>query len=608
MPPRPQRRSVASYVDLTEDDIAQITHDLVDLTVEERVEAAIDLTIDTADLETATPQPENREKPIPEGFDSIPSHSLKGKTYKPGDGVDLEDDEFTLATRGSRDCFRIVHIIRNHQTREVRYRGYRLSSTNQQAKVKRFLPRSFKTRNLCNEYCIMAPTISDLESGNLEQCLITLDPRDVLGPREIIFTNELFPRYSHFEDPRFSSSQYRTKGEARKAGQIVVRLKFATALNKSGTSVVQGRIERLRQEEVDMRYRAIDAKLRENCRSSTSKVAARCKKRTHSDFDEEKTYTIGSVCTGAGGSLVGAAQAGLKPVFAVDRDEVVRQTIHLNFGKYRTRVPDMDAFEFCTSPKQGYEETDVLEVSWPCPYWSPAKTRDHSDPEVDSNNMSCIFSTGDLLMKCNPRIATLEQTSGLVTHWPDVFESFINQITSSNYSVCWEVPDLAEYGAYSHRRRLLVIAACPGEPLPTFPRPTHGTGPGMKPFVAIRDATREAENTPDPDDLASRAGGPRRRAERSHNGRRLLLGTPTTGGIVEPHLNGVRSFNLFESSLLCGFPSYHRFAGNNVEVKRQQGNAFPSCCARTMFEHAAKSMREFDRKIASSPREIITLD
>ncbi|GAB7331174.1 hypothetical protein MBLNU13_g02647t1 [Cladosporium sp. NU13] len=600
----PQSRRKTSIVDLTDDDVTELINDFVDLTVEEENDAIIDLTTNIEDLEAATPPPENCQHPVPEGYDSIASHSLEGWTFKPGDSVELGDYNYVQHEDRSPDCFRIVYILRDRQTNKVSYKGYRLACTNQTAKVKNFLPRREKTLSMSNEYCIMAPSISDLESGNLEQCLETLDTKDVFCPREIIFTNELFPVHSHHTDQRYS--HFRTKGEARKAGHLVVRWKFACALNKSGTSVVKGRCERLRQEESDVRHRAVDSRLREQFRPSTSKVGSRSgsTKRSHSPFAQAKTYTIGSMCTGAGGSLAGAAQVGLKPVFAVDKWSVARETIHLNFDKYKITVPDMDAFEFNTSPAQGFEHTDVLEISWPCPMWSPAKTRPHSDPEVDNNNRSCIFGTGDLLMKCKPRIAAFEQTSGLVTHYPDVFESFINQILSANYSVCWEVPDLAYYEALSHRPRLIVIAACPGEPLPTFPKPTVGTGPGMKSFSTIRDAVRMAERMPSPGDLAFRAGAKRPRSASPDSGKRLLQHTVTCAGISEPHYNGKRAYNLFEHSLLCSFPPYHMFAGNITEVKRQHGNAVPACFARIMFEHIVKSMREFDRKLASwNPQE-----
>jgi site-specific DNA-cytosine methylase len=609
---RPQKCSAAAVVDLTADDLAELTGDFVDLTVEEEIEAEIDLTTNINELEAATPPPQTQQDPIPEGFDSIHSHNLRGRTYKPGDGVELYDDDgdATHYKRGDPDCFRIIYIIRNRRTGKVCYRGYMLSCTNQEAKVRTFLPRREKTLSLRNEYCIMAPTIEDLESGDLEQCLVTLYPGNVSGPKKIIFTNELFPTHSHFEDRRFVSTYCETKGELRKAAHLVVRTKFAMALSKSGTSIVKGRCERLNQKEADIPFRALDANLRKNFRPDTPGVVPGPKKRNHAEFSEEKTYTIGSVCTGAGGCLASATQAGLKPVFALDKCHVARRTIHLNFDKYKIKVPDMDAFDFCTSSEQGFEYTEVLEVSWPCPMWSPAKTSAHSDPAVDDNNRSCIFGTGDLLMKCRPRIATFEQTSGLVTHYPEVFESFINQITSANYSVCWEVPDLAYYEALSHRRRLIVIASCPGELLPTFPKPTVGTGPGMKRFSNICDAVREAKRTPAPDGLDRLAGATRPRPERSHDGRRLLLSTPTTGGIIEAHMNGKRAYNLFESTLLCSFPSYHRFAGNSGEVKRQQGNAVPACFGRILFAHIIKRLRNTDRELAlwNPEDEVIALD
>ena len=139
--PKPQRRSKAPVVvDLT-DDVPELINDFVDLTAEEEAEAIIDLTTKIDDVEAATPPPENLEYPIPEGSDSIPSHNLKGWTFKPGHGVELEDDDIIRNQRGSRDCFRIVYILRNRQTGKICYKGYRLSCANQKAKVRKFLPR-----------------------------------------------------------------------------------------------------------------------------------------------------------------------------------------------------------------------------------------------------------------------------------------------------------------------------------------------------------------------------------------------------------------------------------------------------------------------------------
>lgn len=169
-----QSRRKTSVVDLTDDDVTELMNDFVDLTVEEENDAIIDLTTNIEDLEAATPPPENRQHPIPEGSDSIPSHSLKGWTFKPGDGVELKDDNYVHYEGMSPDCFRIIYILRDRQTNKVSYKGYRLACTNQTAKIRNFLPRREKTLSMTNEYCIMAPSISDLESGNLEQCLSTL--------------------------------------------------------------------------------------------------------------------------------------------------------------------------------------------------------------------------------------------------------------------------------------------------------------------------------------------------------------------------------------------------------------------------------------------------
>jgi len=55
------------------------------------------------------------------------------------------------------------------------------------------------------------------------------------------------------------------------------------------------------------------------------------------------------------------------------------------------------------------------------------------------------------------------------------FRVFVAQLESLGYVVEWRVLDAANYGAPTHRRRLILIARCDGLPI-VWPEPTHGPG------------------------------------------------------------------------------------------------------------------------------------
>ena len=61
------------------------------------------------------------------------------------------------------------------------------------------------------------------------------------------------------------------------------------------------------------------------------------------------------------------------------------------------------------------------------------------------------------------------------------FRRFVNALRRKGYSVQWRELTACDYGAPTSRTRLFMIARCDGEPI-VWPTPTHGSGPGLKPY------------------------------------------------------------------------------------------------------------------------------
>ena len=100
---------------------------------------------------------------------------------------------------------------------------------------------------------------------------------------------------------------------------------------------------------------------------------------------------------------------------------------------------------------------DILHMSPPCQPFSPA----HTVPSEiqDEINQAALFSVWHLLQKIKPRIATIEETEGLVNRHIDWFHALINIFICNGYSVRWKVVRCQDYGVPQQRKRLFIIAA-----------------------------------------------------------------------------------------------------------------------------------------------------
>ncbi|KAF2421233.1 S-adenosyl-L-methionine-dependent methyltransferase [Tothia fuscella] len=133
--------------------------------------------------------------------------------------------------------------------------------------------------------------------------------------------------------------------------------------------------------------------------------------------------------------------------------------------------------------------TDVMHFSVPCKFWSVAHTGAGKD---DHENKSLLFEIPKMIRDIRPRQVCIEQVDGLVvlTKHRSYFKTLIRRIHSIGYTVAWKVFNLAEYGLPAQRRRLIIFASAPGEPLPRFPTPTHGPNT-LQPFVTVRQALQD---------------------------------------------------------------------------------------------------------------------
>ena len=321
-----------------------------------------------------------------------------------------------------------------------------------------------------------------------------------------------------------------------------------------------------------------------------------------------KLYTYADICAGAGGMASGAQQAGLKVQFLLDNWDVACETLRLNFPRAQVLLKDLH--DFCASSHHwAWEQVDVLHISYPCQPHSYLNRHDR-DGGNNPQNIAVMFSTQALLSRCKPRIVTFEQTSHIVTNNNgDFFRSLINPLPASGYNARWRVCNLADYRNPQPRKRLIVIASCPGETLPTFPEVVSGIGPDKEEPVTVRKVLRALQPHKARMPAVMRESNKKDMPVYNDN-LPLRQCITSSGGGGNLHPSGKRTFEICELAALQAFLPSHRFAGTKTAILKQIGNAVPSCFAEILFEHITKSLRKSDRKLAlwNPEAETVTID
>ena len=207
-----------------------------------------------------------------------------------------------------------------------------------------------------------------------------------------------------------------------------------------------------------------------------------------------------------------------------------------------------------------------------------------------------------------PKAFVAENVKGILTAnkkkaIQQIIEDFQN--IEPGYIVKPHLYDFAEYGVPEYRERVLIV----GIRVDTgfnfeHPKPTHGNGEGLLPYVTVGDAFKGVENVPlnnEPINIKERTkkiismipeGGNFTAIPQdspyyvkgmiSHVYRRVHLGEPSKtiiaqggGGTWGYHYPEPRPLTNRERARIQSFPDDFEFYGNVTEVRRQIGNAVP---------------------------------
>ncbi|KAG5982440.1 hypothetical protein E4U55_001888 [Claviceps digitariae] len=560
------------------------------------------------------------------------------REISPARSCTLEPDVDDMNERSSRNEFQIGDVLEVRDTMLGQYPVHfievtAISHRSTQGQTYEGLP-FIRARNMTgllpnkrNEICMMlhfrrhSPLLLDDQPA-----LAHVDANLVVSRRNMIKTNSLYPTFAVRRRPQAASNGL-TPGQLARAdvdSTVVCRWKWTVNFVESHrqSKIIEEAIERINAEQVsEPQFMVPEQTLCNGWRGGRHRGGSW--RYTHNDqsvirCDDEQSvrparryrrhgqrYTLFDAFSGARGVSRGAKSAGFQVTHAVDREPAVWDTYSINFPE--TLLYKMSVDQFIQEAKDVYIRPDILHMSPPCQFFSPAHTRSCAH---DEENTDAILCSHALVRKLRPRLVTLEETFGLrFKQHQDYFHSLIGDLTHLGYSVRWKVVELCTWGSAQTRKRLVIIAAGPGERLPPFPPATHSKdgADSLPPYNTIRKALSKIKPGDDLHDMAAVSHFTPPRPSLDFD---TQIGTIVTspGGIYYP--NGKRNYTLREYACLQGFPISHRFLGTNTSIKRQIGNAFPPNTVKLLYKHLEAWLLKQDDIAEYRPRlaELISLD
>lgn len=176
---------------------------------------------------------------------------------------------------------------------------------------------------------------------------------------------------------------------------------------------------------------------------------------------------------GAGGASCGIHAAGFDVVAGVDKDAVALDTHAENLPGYTIRH-DLTDLDPSILPERARSPA-YLHGSPPCKGFSTA----NDDRDIEDERNSLVFRFTDWLASLQPRVATMENVTGMTnitTHFMDRVKAAFQE---AGYAVRWRTLNAADYGVPQTRRRVITIGVREDLTLPSrwFPTLTHAETP-----------------------------------------------------------------------------------------------------------------------------------
>lgn len=309
-----------------------------------------------------------------------------------------------------------------------------------------------------------------------------------------------------------------------------------------------------------------------------------------------------SLFSGCGGLDLGFEQVGnYKTVWANDFKHEACETFRKHFGDV---IVEGDIEQIDPYTDKSIPDCDIVLGGFPCQDFSII----WKQPGLNGNRGNLYKSFLRFVDAKKPKAFVAENVKGILTAnkrkaIQQIIEDFQN--IAPGYIVKPHLYNFADYGVPEYRERVLIV----GIRVDTgfnfnHPKPSHGIGEGLKPYVTVGDAFVDVEKVPfnnEPINVQERTkkiislipeGGNFTsippdspyyvKGMISHVYRRVHLGEPSKtiiaaggGGTWGYHYPEPRPLTNRERARIQSFPDDFDFYGSIAEVRRQIGNAVP---------------------------------
>lgn len=328
-----------------------------------------------------------------------------------------------------------------------------------------------------------------------------------------------------------------------------------------------------------------------------------------------------SFFTGAGGLDLGMEQAGISARLLCENMREARMSIGVNWPD-KALVGDITELDAVTVRRMaGLDEDTEIDVMFggpPCQAFSTAGAR----RAFDDPRGNCFLAYLDLASQLRPRYLIIENVRGLLsTAYPlkpdgapahgGAMRIILDKLEAMGYGVSFQLYDAANYGAFQHRERVVLIAKRDGTEC-RYLTPTNADDPkwALPAWRTFREAVAPIEAGPHhytplradrlkwlhmvpeggcwtslPKNMQEQAMGKAYRLGGGKTGfhRRIawdkpcptLVTAPTMPATLLGHPSEDRVLSIEEYRAVQGFPQSWFIAGKTADVYRQIGNAVP---------------------------------
>lgn len=236
---------------------------------------------------------------------------------------------------------------------------------------------------------------------------------------------------------------------------------------------------------------------------------------------------------------------------------------------------------------------------------------------LNDDRGSLVWQFCKVVKECKPNMFVFENVPGLVGLYEgEIKDQLINEFTRYGYHVSWDILNAADYGAYTLRKRFILIGTIDKEMSLSMPVKTHGDPSQnlnlfesfLKPWNGVGSILnnfpmpssnegrkyshhREVQHTKSVKERFQNLKHGERDYTRKRN--RLHPDRPSPsliaggeGGFVHHiHYAYPRELTSRECALIQGFPPDYEFRGTSLDVAKQVVNAVPIELGRAIAKH-----------------------